>query len=388
MGDDATISVAGRGERQKIMQQGHNTNGSASVDSARMRTGERCIDREEGFASQFYSMCLQGFQQLCRQEQAVYAPGPRSYLLKEELGKLYLWGESFSPGELDKALDQYEDIRDNVLDLLVDLGELIICGKASRERRYIESRVSPSSNRTLKSSVALRASSTVAHAEQIHELESFIERARFISSDVDGQEDLDVLHVETRSLDSNDHSDDDMATFCEDAAFTIHCLTELGPSLQQNLASAKNPAPPVSQSAFGLLCPSGPAGFYVSLVRDKFKRAPKGLVERLGKANWQRHVRVRNIMKDLENNPAKGQNTARSVFQPDTTFHDSGIGISVPARTQYAPSRTSFQTSHPEGGPNSLRVPPAPIEAADGKSFQCYLCGDTLSTFKTRTQWK
>ena len=173
-----------------------------------------------------------------------------------------------------------------------------------------------------------------------------------------------------------------MADFCEDAAFTIDCLTELGPSLQQNLSSARKPAPPVSQPAFGLLCPSGPAGFYVSLVRDKFKRASKGLVERLGEANWQRHLRVRNMMEDLEKNPAKGQNTAH------TTFHDSGIGTSVPGGTQYEPSHTSFRTSNPEGGSSSLRVPPAPLKATDGKSSRCYLCGDMLSPVITRTLWK
>lgn len=133
MGNDAAISVAGGHKHKEIMQQGHDTNGSTSVDSARMCTSERCIDREEGFASQFYSTCLRGLQQLCRQEQEGYAPRARSHLLKEELGKLYLWGESFSPGELDKALDEYEEIRDNVLDLLVNLGELIIRGKNSRE---------------------------------------------------------------------------------------------------------------------------------------------------------------------------------------------------------------------------------------------------------------
>ena len=198
----------------------------------------------------------------------------------------------------------------------------------------------------------------------------------------------DVLPGDTNCLDREDYSDDDMAEFCEDVAFTIKCLMELGPSLQQNLASAGRPPPPVSESTFSLPCPSGPAAFYVSLVRDKFKRASKGLIERLGEANWQRHVRVRNIMEDLENNPAKGQDTARSVCQPDTTFHDSGIGTSVPAWTEYAPSHTSFRTSNPEGGLSSLRVPPAPLEAADGKPFQCYLCGDMLSTVRTRTQWK
>ena len=61
-----------------------------------------------------------------------YAHKSQNYLLKEELDKLYMWGESFGPGELDKALNESEELRDNVLDLLVNLGELVICGKAPK----------------------------------------------------------------------------------------------------------------------------------------------------------------------------------------------------------------------------------------------------------------
>ena len=207
-------------------------------------------------------------------------------------------------------------------------------------------------------------------------------------SDVDEQVDLDALASDAKCLNGDGYADDDSHDFYAEVVFTIGCLMELGPSLEQNLASAGRSDPSISKSSIDLFCLSGPAGFYVSLVRDKYKQASKELVERLGEANWQRHLKVRNMMEDPENNLAKGQETARSVFQPDTTFHDSGIGTSVPARTQYAPSHTSFRTSNTEGGSRSLRVPPIPLEATDGKSFRCYLCGNMLSTIRTRTQWK
>ncbi len=132
MDNDAVISVTGGDDRKELMQQWLDTDESISLDLGRTCAHERGIDREEGFASRFYSTCLRGFQQLCRQEKKGYAPGSRSYLLKEELGKLYLWGEGFAPGELDKALGESEEVRDNVLDLLVNLAELIIHGKASK----------------------------------------------------------------------------------------------------------------------------------------------------------------------------------------------------------------------------------------------------------------
>ncbi len=150
MDNDAATLISGGDDHKEFMQQWLDTNKSSSVDFARTCPGERDIDREEGFASRFYSTCLRGFQQLCRQEQERYAHGSRSSLLKEELDRLYMWGESFGPGELDKALGESEEIRDNVLDLLVNLGELVIRGKASKGLLCIELIVSPSSNRTLK----------------------------------------------------------------------------------------------------------------------------------------------------------------------------------------------------------------------------------------------
>lgn len=133
MDNDAAIVVTGADDdRKDCTQQWLDSNESTSVDFAGTCAGKRGIDREEGFASRFYSTCLREFQRLCRKEQKGHAHGSRSYLLKEELDKLYMWGESFGPGELDTALDESEELRDNVLDLLVNFADLLICGKVSK----------------------------------------------------------------------------------------------------------------------------------------------------------------------------------------------------------------------------------------------------------------
>ena len=135
MDNDVAMLITGADDdRKQFMQQWLDSNESTSDDFAGTGAGERGIDREEGFVSQFYSACLREFQRSCRQEQNKLAHGSRFYVLKEELDKLYMWGESFGPGELDKALDDSEELRENVLDLLVNLGELLTCGKASRAR--------------------------------------------------------------------------------------------------------------------------------------------------------------------------------------------------------------------------------------------------------------
>ena len=132
---------------------------------------------------------------------------------------------------------------------------------------------------------------------------------------------------------------------------------------------------------------SDPAAIYVSLVRDKFRNAQAQLVSRLGEANWQRHQRVR---EQLEDDVAvdKDQNLPYSVFRPYTTFHDSGIGTSVPANTNYAPSHASFQSSNVEGAHGSVRVPPTPKEVKDGKPFQCPFCDQIILNIRNRIDWK
>ena len=160
---------------------------------------------------------------------------------------------------------------------------------------------------------------------------------------------------------------------------------ELGPSLEQNLKYSENAQDRSSAFASVPFSISGPAMTYISLVRDKFKRANSKLVERLGEANWQRHKSIRDKM---ENTESTLKDVACSVFRPYSEFHDSGIGTSVPTQTEYAPSHTSFQSSNTEGEEVSLRVPKEPPEVGTDKTFSCFLCRSTISNVRNRVDWK
>ena len=50
--------------------------------------------------------------------------------VKAAPGRLYLWGEPFGVGDLDKALSQSYELRENVLERLGHIGELVLRGKA------------------------------------------------------------------------------------------------------------------------------------------------------------------------------------------------------------------------------------------------------------------
>ena len=79
----------------------------------------------------------------------------------------------------------------------------------------------------------------------------------------------------------------------------------------------------------------------------------------------------------------------KSIFQPFSVFHDSGLGTSLPAQSQVAisvASHTSFLSE--EGDLHRRRVPKMPDEVGLGKPFKCNLCGQTLSFIKNRISWK
>lgn len=86
---------------------------------------------EEGIAIQLYSICSSVLRDLCSQTQDPHSTRPQSLLLREELTKLYLWGQSFGPGELDLALEHSDDVRYIVLDALGNIGRLLLRGKIS-----------------------------------------------------------------------------------------------------------------------------------------------------------------------------------------------------------------------------------------------------------------
>lgn len=175
-----------------------------------------------------------------------------------------------------------------------------------------------------------------------------------------------------------------------DLQFHIACLVDLGSTLEKSLLCRKTARARSVQVAAVPIHAYDAARVYISLVRDKFKDADAQLVERLGEANWQRHVNVRLQMEDLSKD-VEGKYIREdpgSTFRPYLAFHDSDIGPSIPAQTQYATSHTSFISSIPEREEGRLRVPREPLEVSTGKPFQCYICGEILSSIRNRVDWK
>lgn len=177
----------------------------------------------------------------------------------------------------------------------------------------------------------------------------------------------------------------------DDLRSRVQLILDLTPTLESTIEHQKRMLHNqlyIEQSSFAA---SGPARNYISLVHDKFPKASQKLKERLGEANWQRHLNVRRRMNQAAGDGNGDAITTGSVFQPKTLFHDSGIGTTIAAKSQYAQteaSHTSFMSSIAQHEKGSLRVPPTPKEVGSGEQFKCYICGVLQTRIKNRISWK
>ena len=96
---------------------------------------------EDGLAMKLYRLCLEVLRDICQQKITLTWAKPSqglTHVLKDELGKLYLWGEGFATGELDKALNHAEDLRRVVFKTLKQIGQpLLQCKSRHYDRFYV-----------------------------------------------------------------------------------------------------------------------------------------------------------------------------------------------------------------------------------------------------------
>lgn len=142
---------------------------------------------------------------------------------------------------------------------------------------------------------------------------------------------------------------------------------------------------------------SEPAGPYMQNILDKFPRAEITLVERLGRANWQRHMSVRRRMEDISRlaqaiqhydpvNPEAGD----SILRRHPELHDSGLGTTALPQSTDAASATSNtsigSSSADRRGESRINVS-IPYEGAARKPFQCKICGKMLEKVTRSKAW-
>ena len=79
---------------------------------------------DDCLAAQLYSSCVQVLRDICSQvsghKNTPSRVPPR--VLREELGRLYLCADIFRSGKLNKILDNAEELRETVLEILTAVG--------------------------------------------------------------------------------------------------------------------------------------------------------------------------------------------------------------------------------------------------------------------------
>ena len=174
----------------------------------------------------------------------------------------------------------------------------------------------------------------------------------------------------------------------------VQDLVDLSPAIENNLipVERKFRVAKLDPEGFSL---STPARTYVSLIMDKFPKAALRLVERLGEANWQRHIIVRDrIERGTEKAQVVSDMNQAAIFSQYgkvSLFHDSGLGTSVSAKSRgvaSVASHSSFTSTVAEEGQRWARVPPTPSAVSHGKPFQCSICFNMQAEIRSRIDWK
>ena len=212
----------------------------------------------------------------------------------------------------------------------------------------------------------------------------------------DVQDDIweDASIISSISSTDLEHQEEQTHRLSSHIAPFVQDLVDLGPTIENNLVAPRQEVREVTSrgDTFSVSIPALP---YVSIIRDKFPKASSKLVERLGEANRQRHILVRDRPRQRADKSQSAVETNKSAIFSQcgkvSLFHNSGIGTSISANSQRAASLTShssFVSTLPEDGQHRARVPPTPKEVGEGIPFKCDICHFFQGNIRNRVDWK
>jgi hypothetical protein len=138
-----------------------------------------------------------------------------------------------------------------------------------------------------------------------------------------------------------------------------------------------------------------PHSVFSDRVSRRFPKADASLVECLAKANLDRFLRgraereTRRLAQEVSRIAADAaallkDSAAANPSESGTKFHDSGLGTSIATPSSYAETVMSYQGTESSA---SVRIPPLPEGAKNGKSFECNACGRML-VITNNSAWK
>ncbi|KAJ0426158.1 hypothetical protein BJY00DRAFT_273123 [Aspergillus carlsbadensis] len=326
-------------------------------------------DPNFGFIESLYHTCSLALQHVWKFKSFLGLTEPQRNSFQSDVAQLSLWEENFPSSHLDTILHHSTYLQIEVLENLYRIGRILTqyCYRISAQ------------------------SDKAALPQNIDDFNTLLDKAAGIISEKetsDSSTDSDTDSV-CSSLTEADHNQNGRL-HCY-----VTCLMELGPAIERQMANLQfrldQQAIP-QQSHFSL---SDNAQPFAIRIKDRFKDAKVSLVERLAEASWERSVRMMTHAEEISEGEQANSSLAvtapaMTLFKPFSMFHDSGLGTSVPARSQYAAtaaSHSSFLSVSGEEGEGKPRVPPLPDEGRNGQTFQCPFCGKFIFC-RSRIEWK
>ncbi|KAL7621498.1 hypothetical protein AAE478_008822 [Parahypoxylon ruwenzoriense] len=205
------------------------------------------------------------------------------------------------------------------------------------------------------------------------------------------QDETEDTDSDTSSEASSVCGSTELDEIAEDLKTDAQCLLDLGSRFDERVVRPVSTEKAVDPSQISTWDPSRN---FIDRIRWRYPQCDADLTKRLGKANWARVLKfqeTKNLNSRKRQSPESksaadvATNTGSSKVA-STTFHDSGLGSSVPsglAVSQYAETVVSYYG----GQGDSVRIPPLPEEAKKGSPFLCVCC-DRIVTMTKKSAWK
>ncbi|KAJ5496245.1 hypothetical protein N7463_008232 [Penicillium fimorum] len=321
-------------------------------------------DPNFGFVETLYQTCSTALIYLWRSQFRLTLHGPHKNTLKKDVANIRLWEENFPSGHLDTIMGQSSHLKTNVVENLKEIGNILMPYLVDYDR-----------------TTTSRQNERKFTLDLAQELDTQLEKATIMLS---SEENFDSSSDDELSDDSSSTTEREQNRFGRIHCY-VSCLMDLVPLIDRHISRLQHKVEPRSVPVENLIRLSPGAQPFAMRIRDRFTIALTPVVERLAEANWERSVRIRS-----QEGAYLGDQDARTLFKPYSLFNDSGIGTSIPTRSQYAAtaaSHTSFLSIsiaeiEAHGRP---RVPSLPQEG--GLPFQCDYCQKNVS-LQNRIEWK
>ena len=97
-----------------------------------VENSNQCITNEHNLAACLYQECYTTFKILCDGDFFDSSSKPTA---RNVLARLYLWGEGLQVDKIEQSLVQLEDVRRELIQLLVSIGDSIVCAEVSCEHK-------------------------------------------------------------------------------------------------------------------------------------------------------------------------------------------------------------------------------------------------------------